>query len=400
MRQLRIPATFMRGGTSNAIVFRADDLPADRDLWPEIFAAAIGSPDPNGRQLNGMGGGISSLSKVCVVGRSDREDADIDYTFAQVVIRENRVEFTGNCGNMSSAMGPFALDEGIVEADGGEMGGGKALIRIYNTNTKKIIHAHFDIDDGKAAVDGDYELPGVGGTGSALRLDFIEPGGAGTGALLPTGNAVDVLQVPSLGEVEVSIVDAAATCTLVEAKTVGLAGNELPGELEANWKALDLLQEIRGAAAVKLGFKDSIEESLAGISNRPSIGFVSPAAASSTLAGADLAVGDGDVTARLISMGDPHRALPGTASMCLAVASKIEGTLVHRNSSASDGEEIRLMHPSGVLHAAASVYRKDGDWYAERSSLYRTQRRLFDGFVYVPAAVPNYVASLRAKAAE
>jgi 2-methylaconitate isomerase len=398
MRQLKIPATFMRGGTSNAIVFRQDDLPDDRVIWSEIFAAAIGSPDPYGRQLNGMGGGISSLSKVCIVGPPSRDDADIDYTFAQVVIRENRVEYLGNCGNMSSAMGPFAVDEGIAKIDGDS-----GMIRIHNTNTNKLIHAHFDMDGGCAAVDGDYELPGVAGRGSALRLDFIEPGGSFTGKILPTGSPVDTLTTPSLGEVEASIVDASALCVLVEAKTVGLTGVESPKELEANPEVLALLQEIRGAAAVKLGLHASIEEAMGRISNRPAIGFVSPAQAATTLTGEAMEASDGDVTARMISMGDPHRALPGTCSMCLAVSSQIEGTLVNRNLTAPASGEVRLMHPSGVLHAAATV-RRDGDsWFAERASLYRTQRRMFDGYVYVPAArVPKYRAWLdgMAKAAE
>jgi 2-methylaconitate cis-trans-isomerase PrpF len=394
MRQLKIPAAFMRGGTSNAVVFRQEDLPEDRELWSEIFLAALGSPDPYGRQLNGMGGGISSLSKVCVVGAPSRPDADIDYTFAQIVVREAKVEYGSNCGNMSSAMGPFAVDEGMVRVHGDN-----AVIRIHNTNTSKIIEAHFDIDDHQAAVDGDYELPGVGGTGSALRLDFLEPGGALTGDLLPTGNPVDVLETPSLGRIEASIVDASALCVLVEAETVGLNGDELPADLEANPEALRLLQEVRAAGAVKLGFHENMEEALAHITNRPSVGFVSPAQAATTLTGEGLAADDGDVTARMISMGDPHRALPGTCSMCLAVASQIGGTLVHRNTRATGNGDVRLMHPSGVLHAAAIVRRDGNGWYAEKASLYRTQRRLFDGFVYLPAAaVPKYRAYLDAMA--
>jgi len=391
MRQLKLPATFMRGGTSNAIVFRQEDLPEDRELWSEIFIAAIGSPDPYARQLNGMGGGISSLSKVCVVGPSTRPDADLDYTFAQVAVREASVEYTGNCGNMSAAMAPFAVDEGYVKVDGD-----KAVVRIHNTNTSKIIESHFDMDDGLAAVDGVYELPGVGGMGSALRLDFLEPGGAITGEMLPTGNTIDELETPSLGKIEASIVDASALCVLVEAGTVGLTGDELPKDLEANPEALRLLQEVRGAAAVKLGLIGSFEEAMERATNRPSVGFVSRAMAATTLTGEGLAESDGDVTARMISMGDPHRALPGTCSTCLAVSSQIDGTLVHRNTKPNADGDVRLMHPSGVLHAAAKVRRDGNDgWFAEKASLYRTQRRLFDGNVYMSAAaVPKYRAYL------
>ena len=202
MKQRRIPAAFMRGGTSNAIVFKHEDLP-DRALWDDIFLAAMGTPDPNGRQLNGMGGGISSLSKVCIVGAPSRPDADIDYTFAQIGVQKATVGYGANCGNMSAAMGPFAVDEGIVKVDGDDV-----MVRIHNTNTKKIIHAHFAMDEGYAAVDGDYELRGVAGTGSPVRLEFRDPGGAGTGKLLPSGQVLDLLDVPGLGRIEVSMVDA------------------------------------------------------------------------------------------------------------------------------------------------------------------------------------------------
>jgi len=203
MRQRRIPAAFMRGGTSNAIVFKQWDLPEDRALWDRIFLAAMGTPDPNGRQLNGMGGGISSLSKVCVVGKPTRDDADIDYTFAQIGVQKATVGYGANCGNMSAAMGPFAVDEGIIKVTGD-----KAMVRIHNTNTKKVIHAHFPMDDGQAAVDGDYELRGVAGTGAPVRLEFRDPGGAGTGKLLPSGQVLDELDVPGRGRIEVSMVDA------------------------------------------------------------------------------------------------------------------------------------------------------------------------------------------------
>ncbi len=197
MKQLKIPAVFMRGGTSNATIFKANDLPADRALWPEIFRAAMGSPDPFGRQLNGMGGGISSLSKICVIGPPSRDDADIDYTFAQIGVRNEIVGFSSNCGNMSSAVGPFAVDEGMVAASGSS-----AKVRIHNTNTSKIIVSQFALDDGLASVDGDYVMPGVADPGDRVRLDFLEPGGAITGKLLPTGNVMDVIDVPGIGEVE------------------------------------------------------------------------------------------------------------------------------------------------------------------------------------------------------
>ena len=408
MRQLKIPATFMRGGTSNAIVFHAKDLPEDRALWAEIFQAAIGSPDPYGRQLNGMGGGISSLSKVCIVGPPSRDDADIDYTFAQVAIRSDLVDFNNNCGNMSSAMGPFALDEGLVAGDavaGDEVAGDEAVVRVHNTNTGKIIRARFRVDDGHAAVDGNHELPGVAGVGSKVRLEFLDPGGANTGKLLPTGNVLDALDVPGLGEIEASIVDASACGVFIEAKTIGLTGIEMPADLEGDKEIMATLQRIRCAGAVRLGFFGTLEEAEAKIGSAPRIGFVAPAQDARTLTGDVVKAIDGDVTARMISMGDPHRALPLTSGMCLSVAARIEGTTVERNTRPPEGAhaDVRLIHPSGVMHAGAVVRREDDGWIAEKVGVDRTQRRLFDGFVYVPAAaVPGLVAArdIKADAAE
>ena len=382
MRQLKIPAVFMRGGTSNAIVFNAGDLPPDRALWDEIFLAAIGSPDPYGRQLDGMGGGISSLSKVCVVGPSSRPDADIDYTFAQVQVKEAKVDYSGNCGNMSSAMGPFAVDEGIVKASGRE-----ALVRVHNTNTKKIIWSRFALDEGAAAVDGDLAIPGVAGTGSPVKLEFREPGGATTGKLLPTGNVVDVLDVPGYGKLRASLVDAANACCFVSAADLGLTGTEMPEALDANTALLERLAAIRIAASIAMGIGRNVEEAKA---KRvvPFIGFVSGPQDAVTLTGDSIAASDIDLTGRIVSNGQPHRALPLTASLCLAVAARLEGSVVHAVTRRSTDPEaaIRIAMPSGLLTVAASVRQENGQWHAEQGAFFRTQRRLFDGYVYVRAS--------------
>ena len=247
MPLISYPAVFMRGGTSRAVMFHSRDLP-DRDEWDPIFLAAMGSPDPNGRQLNGMGGGISSLSKVCILAPSDRADADIDYTFAQVQIREPRVDYRSNCGNMSSAVGPFAVDEGIVRPNGDT-----AVVRIFNTNTRKIIRSTFPLEDGHSATDGDLAIPGVAGTGAPVRLDFLAPGGATTGKLLPTGKPIDRLDVAGIGPIDVSMIDAANACVFVRARDLGLTGSELPEELERDPALLDRLQSIRRLASVAMG---------------------------------------------------------------------------------------------------------------------------------------------------
>lgn len=390
MKQLKIPAVFMRGGTSNAVVFNQKDLPADRAMWDEIFLAAIGSPDPNGRQLDGMGGGVSSLSKVCVVGPSTRPDADIDYTFAQVQVKEAKVDYGANCGNMSSAMGPFAVDEGLVRVSGRE-----ALVRIHNTNTRKIIHALFGIDDGMAAVDGDLAIPGVSGTGAPVKLEFRDPGGATTGKLLPTGNAVDVLDVPGVGKIRASLVDAANATVWINAKDIGLTGIELPEPLEANAEAMRKLSAIRIAGSVAMGIAANAEEA-AKKKAIPFIGFVSPAQDAKLLSGESIAAGEVDLTGRVISNGQPHRALPLTVSLCMAVAARIEGSVVNEVlRKGGDAEApIRIGMPSGILTVAATVKKGNGGWQAEQGAFYRTQRRMFEGQVLVRASrVPGLIAA-------
>jgi hypothetical protein len=243
MTTLTLPAVFMRGGTSKGLMFHQRDLPAQRVKWDPLFLEAMGSPDPYGRELNGMGGGISSLSKVCVIVPSTRKDADLDYTFAQVQIREPRVDYRGNCGNMSSAVGPFAMDEGLVRAEGD-----MATVRIYNTNTKKLIHATSPLRDNLPRYDGDLVIPGVAGSGAPVRLDFIAPGGATTGKLLPTGHPVDTVDVPGVGRIAVSMVDAGNAAVFLRAADLGLNGTELPEQLETDTALLARLQAIQQCA--------------------------------------------------------------------------------------------------------------------------------------------------------
>jgi hypothetical protein len=390
MKQLKIPAVFMRGGTSNAVVFNAKDLPADRAQWDEIFLAAIGSPDPYGRQLDGMGGGVSSLSKVCVVGPSSRPDADIDYTFAQVQVKEAKVEYGANCGNMSSAMGPFAVDEGLIKASGQD-----ALVKVHNTNTKKLIWSRFPLDDGLSAVDGDLAIPGVAGTGAPVKLEFREPGGATTGKLLPTGHVSDTLDVPGVGKIRVSMVDAANASVFVRAADLGIKGTELPEEIDANPALLKKLEAIRVAASVAMGIAKSPEEA-AKRAAVPFVGFISAPQDAKTLTGEAINAGDVDLTARMMSNGQPHRALPLTCTLCMAVAARLEGSVVHEAARANSNPEaeIRIAMPSGVLTAAASVRKLEGQWHAEQGAFYRTQRRMFEGYVVVRASrVPHLVAA-------
>ena len=367
MIQGRIRAVYMRGGTSRCLVFHADDLPGPGAARDRILLAALGSPDPYGRQLNGLGGGISSLSKACIVGASSHPDADVDYTFAQVDVRSPVVEYEGNCGNCSSAIGPFAIDERLVQARDGE-----TLVRIHNTNTKKLILAHVPVRDGEAAVDGDFELAGVAGRGARIALDFVDPGGAGTGRLLPTGRPRDVI-----GGVEASCVDATNPLVLVRARDVGLTATETPQAVDANADVMARLEKIRVEAAMRMGLPRS--------ASAPKIAFVAAPVDYAALDGVRHAAGDYDVLARAISMGNCHRAFPLTSAMCLAVAARIEGTLV--NECVPRGRthrDVVLGHASGLLPLDAAVTTRDAAPWAERVTVYRTARRLMEGFVRIP----------------
>ena len=379
--QRRVRAVFVRGGTSRALVFHRRDLPDRREAWDPIFLAALGSPDPYGRQLDGLGGGISSLSKVAVVGPSSRPDADVDYTFGQVEVTRAAVDYRGNCGNISSAIGPFAIDEALLPAREPA-----TVVRIHNTNTQKVIHAHVPVESGQAAVRGDFALDGVPGTGARIALDFLDPGGAVTGRLLPTGRAQDLLEVPGLGPVSASLVDATNPMVFVRAKDLGLDGTERPEDLDGRPGLPARLEAIRAAAAVRMGLARTPEEASRTSTAVPKIAIVAPPAAYRTLAGATVESDAVDLVARIVSMGKVHRAFALTGAMCLAVAARIPGTLPHEAGAlAGAAGDVRIGHPSGVLPIASAIAPgRDGAPVAQTVTVYRTARRLMEGAVLVP----------------
>lgn len=371
---VKYPAVFARGGTSKALIFRKQDLPADRTSWDEIFLKAMGSPDPYGRQLDGMGGGISSLSKVCVVGASTHPDADVDYIFAQVQIGSRRVDYSGNCGNMASAIGPFAVDEGLIVRPDGE-----ATVRIHNTNTGKLIHASFPVAGGRAVHQGQMAIPGVSGTGAPVKLDFLDPGGASTGKLLPTERVVD-----QLGGVDASLVDAANASVFVDAGSLGLTGIELPEDLDNNPDVLQKLGELRARGSVAMGLAATLEAAHES-PMVPLIAVVSAPQPMVTLSGVRVPASEIDLVVRMISNGQPHRALPVTGALCVASASEIPGTIPNRLARKTKAGMRRLGMPSGVMEVSASVSSLGNRelWHVEQASVYRTTRRLFAGEVYV-----------------
>jgi hypothetical protein len=365
MTQRRIRAVYMRGGTSRALFFHEDDLPRSPAARDRILIAALGSPDPYGRQLDGMGGGISSLSKACIIGPPTHPEAQVDYTFAQVEVRAPTVDYKGNCGNCSSAVGPFAIEEKLVQVTASV-----TEVRIHNTNTRKLIVAHVPVREGEPAVEGDFELPGVPGRGARIALDFLDPGGAVTGRLLPTGNPCD-----TVAGVEASLVDATNPVAFVRARDLGLTGTESPQVIDADRALGARLEAIRVEAAGRMG--------IAGSAAVPKIALVAPPTTFTALDGRSYGPDDVDLVARVMSMGNCHRAFALTAAMCLAVAARVPGTLVHECARAGPGD-LRLGHPSGATPIAAAVGTRDGGAWAERVTVYRTARRLMEGFVRVP----------------
>ena len=369
MKLHRIPAVYMRGGTSKAVMFKDADLPASREDRDALFLAVMGCPDPNGRQLDGMGGGLSSLNKVCVVGPPSRDDADVDYTFVQLDTVNASVDYGGNCGNMSSAIGPFAVEEGMVPCPAD----GEAVVRVHNTNTGKIIVARFPVQGGALAPDGDLALDGVAGTAAPIRLEFLSPGGAKTGRLLPTGNAVDMLDVPGLGPVAASCIDAANPCVFVHAASLGMSGTELPGALEGDADFRDAMEAIRRAASVAMGLAPDLAGAAA-LASIPKVAIVAAPRDAATIAGGRVAAQDMDIAVRMISVGQPHRAVPITGAICLAVAARLPGTIPALACASATGP-LRIGHPSGTILVDADV--RDGE--ARLGAVYRTARRLFEG---------------------
>ena len=377
MAQFKIPAVFMRGGTSKALMFHLSDLPTQQHLWPDLFISAIGADDPYGRQLNGMGGGLSSLSKVCVISQSTRPDADVDYRFFQLSPGNRIVDSSASCGNMAAAVGPFAVDEGLVLGKGSRI-----CIRIFNVNSGRIIRSTFSLDKGVAAVNGDLRLPGVSGSGAPINLKFEKPGGGATGKLLPTGQPTDELRTQDK-QFQVSMVDAGNPCVFVRAQDLGLVGSELPDTLTQLSEVLHELNNIRLSASVAMGIAGNINQASA-IPGIPKIAMVSHSSNTVTLSAETIREDDCDLVIRMISVGQPHRAIPVTGALCTAVAARIKGTLVNQlTKTRSIERSIRIAHPSGVIEVNADVVQQNGSWHSRSASIDRTARRLMDGNVYV-----------------
>jgi 2-methylaconitate cis-trans-isomerase PrpF len=368
----KFPCVYMRGGTSKAVFFHKKDLPQNMDLWPEIFLKVMGTPDI--KQIDGMGGTASSTSKIAVVSVSERENADVDYHFFQVDIDKPIVTDTFNCGNISSAVGPFAIDEGLVKAIEPV-----TVVRVFNVNTQKVIEEHVEVENGKAKVYGDVAINGVPGTGSGIKMFFEKPAGAVTGKLFPTGNRKDMIDVDGIGLLETTIFDCANTVVFIRAADVGLTGTELT-ELNNNKTIMERLEQIRGKAAEKLGFVKHWEAAADEAVNHPFIVFLSKAQ-SYTGMDRNLVTADSiDICCRALSVRRLHKAYPMTLAVATACAAKIPGTLASELAGiTSESGIVRLGHASGRTDVDVRLSGED----IEMAGLLRTARRIMDGYVYI-----------------
>jgi len=378
--QKRIPAVFMRGGTSKGIIFHQSHLPKDPQIRDRVILAAYGSPDPNQRQIDGMGGAVSVTSKVAIISPSDDPENDVVYLFGQVSIDRPLIDYKGTCGNIAAAVAAFAVDEGLVTAREPV-----TTVRIFQQNTAKQIIAEVPVKNGLHDEEGAYAIDGVPGTGGKIRIRYVDPGGSVTGKLFPTGNIMDTVDIPGLGSVRMTVIDVGNPWVLVPAKDLGLKGTEI-NEIESDGDIRAHLEAIRGRAAVMTGFAVSPEEAALRSQAVPKIGFIAEPQAYRTLKEASVDAADIDLTARVMSMGTLHKSMAVSCPMAIAGAAAIDGTTVFEiiGHNAGGKDLLKIGHPSGIFDVEAEV-EKQGDSYRLVEAAYgRTARRLMEGYVLVP----------------
>ena len=370
-----IPAMIIRGGTSKGVYLLKSDLPEECEKWDAILLKMMGSPDK--KQIDGLGGSQSVTSKVAIVNKSERADADVDYTFAQVSVDKPIVSYKGNCGNISSGVGPFAIEKGLVDVKEET-----TTVRIYNTNTGKMIVADVKTQNGKVVYDGDFSIAGVPGTASPIRLKFVNPAGTLGKGLLPTGHAVDVLEVPGFGTIEVSIIDAANPLVFARAKDLGLTGKELPDELNADSEKLELLEKIRGMAAVKLGLIDDYTKSAWETPGIPKMTFVAKPENYVNMEGKEIKKEEIDLLSRMMSMQKTHPSYAMTGAMCTAAAVVVKGSIVNQVCADDiDTQFIRIGHPGGILECGVDYRESDEKLDIQDTFGFRTANLIMDGIV-------------------
>jgi probable AcnD-accessory protein PrpF len=391
--QRRIPATYMRGGTSKGVFFRLEDLPeAARVPGPArdaLLLRVIGSPDPYGKQTDGMGGATSSTSKCVIIAKSSVPGHDVDYLYGQVSIDSAFVDWSGNCGNLSSAVGPFAIANGLLDPSKVPEDG-LCTVRIWQANIGKTIVAHVPMAGGQVQEMGDFELDGVTFPAAEIVLEFIDPAeegdAEGGGAMFPTGNLVDDLEVPGVGALKATMINAGIPTVFVNAADIGYTGSELQDAINGDAKALAMFEAIRAHAAVRMGLIEDVSEA-ATRQHTPKVAFVAPAADYTASSGKRVAAADIDLRVRALSMGKLHHAMMGTASVAIAAAAAVPGTLVNAASCGGTRNVVSFGHPSGTLRVGADVRQVDGQWTVAKAVMSRSARVLMDGAVRVPADV-------------
>ena len=388
--QLRVPASYMRGGTSKGVFFRLHDLPAAARVpgaaRDALLLRVIGSPDPYGKQIDGMGGASSSTSKTVIVSRSARAGHDVDYLFGQVAIDRAFMDWTGNCGNLSAAVGPFAIAGGLIDATRIPRDG-LCTVRIWQANIGKTIIAHVPITDGQVQETGDFELDGVTFPAAEIVLEFVEPADEGEGgAMFPTGQLVDDLDVPGIGHFKATLINAGIPTIFLDAAALGYSGTELQEAINGDAAALARLETIRAHGALKMGLIADLAQ-IAGKQHTPKIAFVAPPADYVASSGKPVRAADIDLNVRAVSMGKLHHAMMGTCAVAIGTAAAIPGTLVNLAAGGGPREAVRFGHPSGTLRVGAQARCVDGVWQVQKAIMSRSARVLMEGAVRVPADV-------------
>ena len=388
--QIKIPATYMRGGTSKGVFFRLQDLPAPCQVpgaaRDALLLRVIGSPDPYGKQIDGMGGATSSTSKTVILSRSNRPDHDVDYLFGQVSIDQAFVDWSGNCGNLSAAVGPFAIANGLVDPSRLPENG-MATVRIWQANIGKTIIAQVPMTQGAVQETGDFELDGVTFPAAEVQLEFLDPADEGEGeggsAMFPTGNLVDDLEVPGVGTFQATLINAGIPTIFVNAEAIGYAGTELQDAINSDAKALARFETIRAYGAVRMGLIKDIAEA-AQRQHTPKVAFVAGPADYVSSSGKPVAAADIDLCVRALSMGKLHHAMMGTAAVAIGTAAAVPGTLVNLAAGGGARTAVRFGHPSGTLRVGAEATRVNGQWTVTKAIMSRSARVLMEGWVRVP----------------
>ena len=387
--QIKIPATYLRGGTSKGVFFRLQDLPAQAQssgaARDALLMRVIGSPDPYGKQIDGMGGATSSTSKTVIVSKSTKPDHDVDYLFGQVSIDKAFVDWSGNCGNLSAAVGPFAISSGLIDASQLPQNG-MAIVRIWQANISKTIIAHVPMVNGAVQETGDFELDGVTFPAAEVQLEFMDPAAeeeGGGGAMFPTGHVIDELDVPGVGKLQATMINAGIPTIFIKADAIGYTGTELQEAINSDSKALAMFETIRAYGALRMGLIKQLDEA-ATRQHTPKVAFVAPPKDYTSSSGKQVKASDIDLLVRALSMGKLHHAMMGTAAVAIGTAAAIPGTLVNLAAGGSEREAVRFGHPSGTLRVGAQASQVNGEWSVKKAIMSRSARVLMEGWVRVP----------------